>query len=1063
MDQLDAKPIGRPEVFGAAHGANLGELPVPLARMNRDGRLLGVNGRFCRLVGHPAEALIGRCLHELRPSQDRAAAAALPTALPDGEGHEARAEMRLVRGDGTVVPVRLTLQSEHDADGRPAALLAAFEDLSGLRQLEAALAHERELLRQIVDNVPVLLFLFHPDTGRLKLNRHFATVLGWRTEDARSPDFLARVCPDPRQHAELLAFLHSPDPAWHEWSLCARDGTRVPVEWTGMQLGNGTRVGIGLDRRQRKINEARFATQAARRALLLEVTGRLLQNGQDEGALVRTVFAQVGAALDAEVCLAYRCLQPGGPQVLVAACGVAAERLDEAQGLAPGLPLCCVPAVASGTGPVASLPSLQEAQGVLAEALGLSACLCHPLVSPHGQLLGVFTLASTRREAFTQDEADFVQALCHFIALGWERIRFERELRRREQQHRLALAAGRLGTWRRDLRTGLVEMDERAQAHFGFRQPGVALGELLARVHPEDRPRLDALLRTMSAAQPDERSHGIEYRITHPDGSEHWLAMEAAVFGGDDGAKAGRMCVGTSADVIERKRIQHALQQTAAELQRAQSVARVGSWYFDFRRRWGRWSEESCRILGVLPGFPMDHAAFLERVHPQDRHGVEARWRAALAGEPFDLEHRVLVDGEEKWLRLKAELEFDRQGRATEAYGMVQDITERKRADEALQQVERDRAEAARRKDEFLATLAHELRNPLSPIRSAAKVLSLCACEDPRVRWSSEVIERQVRHLSRLIDDLLDLSRLTLNKLGLQPRHIALREVIDGALETVLPLVERRQHELGVELPPQDIVLEGDPVRLVQVFQNLLDNAAKYTPTGGRITVSAECRDRLVEVRVRDSGIGIGAAMLERVFEMFYQGERPAREGGGGLGIGLTLVQRLVQMHGGSIEARSAGEGQGSEFVVRLPVAQAPHAQPASGAPVRGTSLRRCILVVDDNVDSAEGIAELLRAMGHEVHLAHDGLQAVGEAERLRPALVLLDIGMPVLDGYGAARRIRASDWGRGMLLVAQTGWGQQDDVRRAREAGFDAHLTKPVDPEALMRLAGQGVLLPAS
>jgi signal transduction histidine kinase len=373
--------------------------------------------------------------------------------------------------------------------------------------------------------------------------------------------------------------------------------------------------------------------------------------------------------------------------------------------------------------------------------------------------------------------------------------------------------------------------------------------------------------------------------------------------------------------------------------------------------------------------------------------------------------------------------------------------------------------EADRRKDEFLATLAHELRNPLAPVRNAVQVLRLKGPDDPELRWGRDVIDRQVEHLTRLIDDLMDISRITRNKLELRKQRVELAEVITGAVESSRPAVEQCGHELTVTLPPQPIYLNGDLVRLAQVFQNLLTNAVKYTERGGQIWLTAERQGGDAVVRVKDTGVGIPGEKLPRLFEMFFQVDRTLERSQGGLGIGLSLVRRLVELHGGRVDARSEGVGKGSEFIVRLPVlvekSIPPQSQEPGGNGRTKTTARR-ILVVDDNRDSADSLAMLLRLTGHEVHAAYDGVEGVEAAERVRPEVVLLDIGMPGLNGYDACRRIRGQEWGKDVMLIATTGWGQDEDRRRTGEAGFDAHLVKPVDPQALMRLlAGLQVVRP--
>lgn len=378
----------------------------------------------------------------------------------------------------------------------------------------------------------------------------------------------------------------------------------------------------------------------------------------------------------------------------------------------------------------------------------------------------------------------------------------------------------------------------------------------------------------------------------------------------------------------------------------------------------------------------------------------------------------------------------------------VEDVSAlRERADEL--------AEASRHKDEFLATLAHELRNPLAPIRNAVQYLGMEGLKEPDVRTARDMIARQVAVMVRLIDDLLDVSRVSRNRLDLRKQRIELAAVVESAVESSRPFIQQCGHELTVSLPPQPVHLDADPVRLAQVFSNLLNNAAKYTKRGGHIWLTAERQGSDAIVSVRDNGIGIPADMLARIFDMFTQVDRSLERSQGGLGIGLTLVRRLVEMHDGSIEARSSGPDEGSEFVVRLPVfiKQSNEPPPRSDGP-KAAALSGCrILVVDDNKDSADSMGMLLRIKGNDIRTAHDGLEAVDVAGTFRPDLVLLDIGLPKLNGYEVARRIRQQPWGRDVILVALTGWGQDEDIRRSQEAGFNFHAVKPVELAALEKL----------
>ena len=379
------------------------------------------------------------------------------------------------------------------------------------------------------------------------------------------------------------------------------------------------------------------------------------------------------------------------------------------------------------------------------------------------------------------------------------------------------------------------------------------------------------------------------------------------------------------------------------------------------------------------------------------------------------------------------------------------EVAERARAEAALK-------EADRHKDEFLAVLAHELRNPLAPIRNAVEIMRRSALPDPQLAWSRDVIERQVKHLTRLVDDLLDVSRITRGNINLSREPLPVTTIVARAIETIQPLIAEQRHELTVDVTDESLEVEGDLTRLTQVLGNLLNNAAKYTDPGGAIAVSARRESTDVEIRVRDNGIGIPPVLLPRLFQLFTQVDGAAHRAQGGLGIGLALVRQLVQMHGGTVTAYSQGPGQGSEFLIRLPLRPRSFREvpaqpvPSIASKANGFTGHR-ILLADDNRDALDSLATLLQCDGHEVHTAGDGAEALVVAAECRPDVVLLDIGMPKLDGYEVARRIRAEPWGKTAVLIALTGWGQDEDRRRSREVGFDSHLVKPLDPEALSAL----------
>jgi PAS domain S-box-containing protein len=443
-------------------------------------------------------------------------------------------------------------------------------------------------------------------------------------------------------------------------------------------------------------------------------------------------------------------------------------------------------------------------------------------------------------------------------------------------------------------------------------------------------------------------------------------------------------------------------------------------------------------------------ANFWDFVPEEDRPAVRAMLDS-LTPESREsrVENRFVTAAGERWIHwTNRALSFAPNGRLLEAQSTGIDITDRKRMEQALK-------ESDRRKDEFLATLAHELRNPLAPISNSLQILKRSGDDREQRQQAHAAIDRQLGYLVRLVDDLLDVSRITRDKLELRPSRIELGPVVRQAVETCRPMADQQDQSLAVALPDDPVFLDADPVRLAQVLNNLLNNACKYSPAGGRIDVAVLREEGQVAISVKDNGLGMPPDKLETVFEMFAQVHGSADPGG--LGIGLTLVKRLVELHNGSIEARSEGRGKGSEFIVRLPeAASRPLGSELERSETPAAPESRRVLVVDDNHDSADSLGMLLQLQGHATHVAYDGVAAVEEAERFKPEIVLLDLGLPRLNGIEACRRIRSEAWGRQMTIVALTGWGQEKDRRESRDAGFDEHIVKPVEPDVLARLLAQ-------
>lgn len=515
-----------------------------------------------------------------------------------------------------------------------------------------------------------------------------------------------------------------------------------------------------------------------------------------------------------------------------------------------------------------------------------------------------------------------------------------------------------------------------------------------------------------------------------------------------------RIAVALEEQLISERNLRRRAETEAAQRQESENrlhlalaAGQMGAWDWDLITNRSRWSEELERMHGLEPGtFDGTPEGLMKFIHPLDAEHFAAGMKIVSSpGSDQQLEFRIVrADGVQRWLATRGRLLLDNDGHPSRMVGVTTDITDAKQMAEVA-------SEADRRKDDFLATLAHELRNPLAAVRMGVSVIRKANGNPATVVENCTVMERQLRHLTRLVDDLLHVADITRGGLPMQRSRIELSAVVLAALEQSRDLIDDAGHELLVKLPPEPIILDADPERLVQVLVNLLSNAAKYTPRGGHIEVTADSEGAEMRLSVKDSGFGIPVDKLDSVFEMFGQLDRSVETGHKGLGIGLALARALVSTHGGRITAHSDGPGWGSTFTVWLPLAASEPA-PMVSVPSAATlgEIRCRVMVVDDIQDVAMSMSRWVRQLGHEVRVAFDGATAIQMAEEFRPAVILLDIGMPDMNGYEVARALRATSWGREMKLVAVTGWGQESDQRRSTDAGFDRHMTKPLDPNTL-------------
>jgi PAS domain S-box-containing protein len=532
------------------------------------------------------------------------------------------------------------------------------------------------------------------------------------------------------------------------------------------------------------------------------------------------------------------------------------------------------------------------------------------------------------------------------------------------------------------------------------------------------------------------------------DGREIPISDSAAPIRSSDGRLLGVILI--FRDVTEDRRSEAALAESEALYRAIGESIPFGAWICEPNGNIRYLSDSFLQMTGMAFDECI-HAAWTSRVHPEDLQPILDHWRYCVKAECFwDYEYRIRgADGAYRCILSRGVPIRSAEGKVTAWAGMNLDITEMRQLQDALIRKTEELTAADRQKDEFLATLAHELRNPLAPIMSAVQILHRTGGAGPQYAWARDVIERQTKHLTRLVDDLLDVSRISRGKVILNKQPLELATIVNHAMETSRPLIQAHGHSISLSLPSQPVWIEGDLIRIAQVVSNLLNNAAKYSEPNRQVWLTATTENGQAVIRVRDAGVGISPEVLPHIFDLFAQADRSLDRAKGGLGIGLSLVKQLVDLHGGSVEAKSEGIGKGAEFIVRLPLlSDIPSEQPmATQTPDNDTEQRavKRVLVIDDNVDVVEGLSLLLELEGCEVERAADGLTALTIAQRFAPDVVLLDIGMPVMDGCEVAQKLRAMPQTRQALLIAVSGYGQDQDRYRCMMAGFDHHFTKPV------------------
>jgi signal transduction histidine kinase/CheY-like chemotaxis protein len=708
-------------------------------------------------------------------------------------------------------------------------------------------------------------------------------------------------------------------------------------------------------------------------------------------------------------------------------------------------------------------PAVASADRQTFDALHIRAHVGVPLLK-NGALVGGFAVNHSQPRAWTSDDVALIGETAERTWAAVEHARSTRQVEKSERLRRMALDAAELGVWSVNPADMSITTDERFRTIFHGSPDFSSYERDFGAIHPEDQPRVAAAV--AAAVRPDDPAPYVqEYRVVRPDGSVRWVSATGRAYLVD--GLTGRRVEsfdGTVRDITEHKQAQERMRlgdERVRAVSRLLQLMADGSgdaiatldcdFRFTFTNESYRQNFRSAFGVEAVIGDRLHEA--LAHLPDDQRHAIEL-WGRALNGE------RITLDAEfgdatrdRRWWSFRFYPIHDEQGQVVGAAHNAADISVRMNAAADRERFLAELQEQDRRKDEFLAMLSHELRNPLAPISNAVQLLRLQGAEAPRQQQARAVIERQVGQLRRLVDDLLEVSRITTGRIQLRLECISVAGLVDRAVETTRPLVERRRHTVAVEMPDEPIMLRADASRLEQVLVNLLTNSAKFSSEGASILVTAAQEGDEAVLRVRDTGDGIAPELLPRVFDLFTQAERSLARSEGGLGIGLSLVKRLVELHGGRVEVTST-LGQGSEFVVRMPsaIAQEHSQAPSQATPVEA-SASVSVLVVDDNVDSAETLAEFLRMSGHEARTAHDGPAAVTAANEWQPDMVLLDIGLPQMDGYQVAALMRQTTQLQKMVIVALTGYGQEADHVKTAKAGFDHHLVKPADLQRVLEI----------
>ena len=991
------------------------------------GRVTYVNAVAQALTGWPQEAAVGQPLETVFRIVNEQSRQTVenPTirALREGAIVGLANHTVLIAKDGTERPIDDSAAPIHDEHGKITGVVLIFRDITERRKAEQLIENALKYAASVVETVREPLIVLTADLRVKTANRSFYETFHVKPEETQGRLIyeLGNGQWDIPKLRTLLEGIQPGNTSFHDYEV-EHDFPAIGPKIMLLNARRLYREGNQTDLILLAIEDITERKQAEIAVQLSEVRYRRLFESAKDGILI--LDAHSAKITDAN------------------------PFIGELLGYTPadliGKELWEIGLFKDVEESKAAVRELQEKQYIRYEDL--------PLETRMGRRSEVEIVSNV----YSEDHQPVIQCNIRDII---DRRRVEEALRESEQRFRALFELGPVAVYSCDASGVIREFNHRAVELWGREpKPGDTDERFCGSfkmVRPDGSVMAHAqcpMAEVLSGTIPE--AHDAEVLIERPDGSRITVIVNIRPLKNERGEITGAL--NCFYDITERKQAEELLrksEQRLASLIESSNDAIISKSLDGIIQSWNSAAE---RLFGYTPDQAVGRHISL--IIPADRAEEEeriiARQRAGERIEHFDTV-RVRSDGKPIEVSLTISPIKDATGRVVGASKIARDITDQKRMHAELR-------EADRRKNEFLAMLAHELRNPLAPIHNAVQILRRQGADAQAVSSASEMMERQVGQLVRLVDDLLDVSRISQGKIELRKGRIELASAVNHAVEAGRSLVQCMEHELTVTLHRTPIFLYADPTRLAQVVGNLLNNACKFTDKGGRIWLTVEQEGEQAVIRVRDSGIGITAEQRPRIFDLFVQVDTSLERSVSGLGIGLSLVKNLVEMHGGTVEVHSAGVGQGSEFVVRLPImVETPKPMPPEPTASRPkpTPGRR-ILVVDDNRDSAMSLAMLLKLTGHETQTAFDGLEAVETAATFKPDLILMDIGLPNLNGYEACRRIREQAWGKNMLLVALTGWGQEDDRQKSKEVGFNTHMVKPVELPALMiLLAGSKTL----